>query len=321
MAIISVGYDGQIDEVSWAKMQAALGRVPGGIDGNAWVPTIKQGVTTPQVTIQAGSGMGHGVYDTLDVNTDVPIPNPPTTSGATRWDAVVMRRSWAGAGGVSTLSVVAGNTSPILPATLNDSPGVVADEPICLAQVTAGQALVTALIDLRAWPTFDVFWPHDEPPQASRYRYGQHVIWRSSQIGACHLVRRGNPGAEVWDNLDDPPWSALNIGGGMIAMTSTPQYRVCRGHLEMQGGGARSPSSGGGVWTSTTNVDVLVGTLPSNLAPAVHSPFVFPVTGGMRGNARGTINTDGQIQITLLGNDQFTGVYYDVVRYPVKTGL
>lgn len=322
MPFTSVGYDGIIDEVSWARMQPALGRWPYGVDGNSWVPSIVTGTTVPKVRIQAGSGFGWGVHDLLDVDTDITVTTPPTTAGATRWDTFVVRRNWTGVGGATSLLTVVGGATAVVSGTIQNTPGTQADQPIALVQTTGGSAVATDLIDLRGWPTHVIFWPHADPPQASRYKYGQHVMWTNSTIGGCLLVRRGNPGSEIWDNLDDPDYTNLNVGGGIVAGTSTPQYRVRRGMVEMRGNGRRAPTSNNGIWAAGTGaIEVLVGTLPSNLAPAVHTAFVIACEGGIGGAVRTTVNTAGQINCTIPATEQMTGVYYTAITYPVKTGL
>lgn len=125
-------------------------------------------------------------------------------------------------------------------------------------------------------------------------------------------------GVATWGNVDDPDWSNLNIGGGMVAGTSTPQYRVKRGELQMRGNGRRLPASNGGVWDAAAGaIEQVVGTLPASVAPSVQHTWSAGVEGGMRGSARMYVRSNGQITVTIVAGESMSGVYYDAVRYQV----
>lgn len=125
-------------------------------------------------------------------------------------------------------------------------------------------------------------------------------------------------GIATWSNIDDPPWEALNIGGGIVAGASTPQYRVRRGHLEMRGHGVRAA---GGVWGSSTTLaaaNILVGTLPDSVVPGVEHSWFARVSSAAGQDVRGCplyVQRTGQIYITVAGGQIVTGVYYDPISY------
>lgn len=148
MAITSVGYDGTIDEVQWAQMIKKVGVSDYGVVGGTdWKVTAVTGGTRT-VSIAVGKGWGHGVYDSIDAN--VTIALDAATSGF-RWDLIAMRRDWTGTGGSSTIVKVNGTASKIIPTGRLSGPGVTDDQPLALVQITAGQTMPTAVVDLRCW--------------------------------------------------------------------------------------------------------------------------------------------------------------------------
>lgn len=321
MAITSIGYDGTIDEIGWATIQAGLARTPG-IDGGGMVPSITAGVTTPTVSLSAGAAFAYGVHVTNTASLNVAVPSPPTTAGTNRWDTLVVRRTWTGTGGTSTIVFVTGTATKALASGLNANPGTVHDQPIALVRSMGGQALVQEIQDVREWPTPGVFFPGDNwTPQQSRFAYGQDMYWRSSMYGALHLVRRGNTGSETWDNFDDPPWLALSLGTNVVAGPSgaSPQYRVRRGELQLRGeagAGATSPF--------VTGTAAVVGTLPTTAAPTQNVGFCVPTAGASGGHPAATrafVATNGQITVTVISPGSFGSIYIDAIRYGVATGI
>lgn len=147
MAITSVGYDGSIDEVEWARLSGFLGSRHAVAGPTDWKPTIAGADRT--VAIAAGAGYGDGV---LDDSSAVVNLQCATVGAGSRWDAIVMNRDWQPAGGTSAFAIVQGTSTQALP-TLLDDPGVEAQQPIALVKVTAGQSLLQEVIDLRTWPS------------------------------------------------------------------------------------------------------------------------------------------------------------------------
>jgi hypothetical protein len=147
MAITNIGYDGSVTEAQWAKLIPAAGSSQYGVAGASdWKVTAHPSLMYG-INIAVGSGWGHGVYTTSD--TTVSLQGTSVTTG-TRWDVVVARRNWAGAGGATTFVIIPGSTTKAIPAR-NNNPGVLDDQPIALVQFAAGFQAPQAIVDLRVW--------------------------------------------------------------------------------------------------------------------------------------------------------------------------
>lgn len=156
MAIASIGYDTttekRVTEIDWAKALPRIGGSFYGVDGaNDWKVSAVAGQDRT-VSINVGSGWGHGVHDTLpaaDGNFTLQLDS--ILSGS-RWDLVACRRAWQATGGGPTAFVkVGGSSTKEIPAGRINNPGVQDDQPLALVQVTAGSSQPTGLIDLRCW--------------------------------------------------------------------------------------------------------------------------------------------------------------------------
>jgi hypothetical protein len=147
MAIVSTGYDGTIDEAAWSQMAPAVGSADYGVVGYGdWKVSIVSGQDRT-VSIATGAGWGKGVFDASDSIVTIQLA---TISSGSRWDMIVMRRDWSGAGGTSEFTKIQGTSSKSLPSR-NANPGTLDDQPLALVQVTAGQTTPTAIVDLRCW--------------------------------------------------------------------------------------------------------------------------------------------------------------------------
>lgn len=145
MAITSKFYTGSVDHVDWAKGAPHVGSTFYGVaDQASFEPLIVSGVDRT-VRITPGTAWGHGVQDVSDSNIDISIPS----TGSTRWDTIVVRRTWA----TSTTTVVriGGSGARAIPAGRNTGPGVVDDQPIAMVKVKSGSSVIEDLIDLRVF--------------------------------------------------------------------------------------------------------------------------------------------------------------------------
>lgn len=147
MAITSVGYDGTVTEVQWAQMISAVGSSTYGVAGvNDWKvsvhPTLDKGIN-----IAPGTGYGHGIFDISDATAT--ITGAALASG-TRYDMVVAKRDWTGAGGVTTFRIITGSSSRTMP-NRQKTPGSIDEQPIALVRFDAGQTKASAIVDLRVW--------------------------------------------------------------------------------------------------------------------------------------------------------------------------
>jgi hypothetical protein len=101
------------------------------------------------ITIKEAIICGDGIMDIFE---DDSTMNLNSVASGNRWDMIVLRRTWNATIGASTsiYTVIEGSSSKSLPAR-NNNPGVIADQPIALCRVSAGQTAVQEIIDLRVW--------------------------------------------------------------------------------------------------------------------------------------------------------------------------
>ena len=127
-------------------------------------------------------------------------------------------------------------------------------------------------------------------------------------------------GIPTWSNLDDPPWTDLDIGSGIVTGQARPQYRVRRGQVELQGHGLRAAGS---VWgPQSTLLEVLVARVPAGLVPAVPHHWVGRISGGAGPNYVGAaplyVTPIGEVRVTLYAGMSMAGIWYDPIRYTPK---
>lgn len=298
MAITSVGYDGTVDEVQWAKLHPATSSRPGIVNDSFAI--IVTGATRT-VRMPAGSWYGFGVYDTSDTNVD--LVGTAVSSG-TRWDTLVLRRDWTT--NTSAFMLLAGTSTKAISASVQNNPGVVADQVLYLVRFDSALAEAQELADLREYGRTMMFFSDGASgfPDASRYLYGQPMLGRlGSSLGQDLGVKRSNG----WDYLLARPWTDLAMSGS-VASGNLAQYRVVGDVLELRG--LVQPAGGGSFSTSS----VTVATLATTLRPQYSGEFAVGA-GGVSANtyhAKLTIvsasaATDaGAIQVKTSG----TGVTY-----------
>jgi len=148
MAIISVGYDGAVNEAQWSQMIKRVGVAEYGVVGPGDWNVTAVGGADRTISIAPGKGWGHGVFD--ESTASVAIQLDPITTGV-RYDLIVMRRDWTGTGGVSTFAKVTGTSALQIPTARVSGPGVIDEQPIALVQVIAGQMTPGVIRDLRCW--------------------------------------------------------------------------------------------------------------------------------------------------------------------------
>ena len=153
MTIRSVGYEGSVGELEWSAYLANnVGRPQSVAGPGDFEVTATSGM---QVRVAAGGASGHGIADVSDAAESITIES---VASGTRFDAVVLRRDWSGTSTTPTggatqgrtfVAVVKGGSAQMIPA-LQSIPGQLADQPLALVRVTAGQSTVTVTDDLRA---------------------------------------------------------------------------------------------------------------------------------------------------------------------------
>ena len=192
MAITSVGYDGTVNEAQWAALAPGLGvheTVEYGLDATV--------VITPDraVRISAGAATAYGVRAVSDANETVSL------AAGSRWDTIVLRRNWQAApSGITTLAVVQGNSNRAIAAGIEDTPGVITDQPLYLARVVSGSSVVSELVDVRTYASKVLAVPSlTAVPSAP---VGTVVI-----SGGRLLQRRANAGGTpVWAPVGEGEW-------------------------------------------------------------------------------------------------------------------
>lgn len=149
MAFTSIGYDGTVNERQWAELVPSVGSSTYGIkDADDLKVTAVPGQPL-MVAVASGTAWGHGVMDTETANTTITCD---AISSGSRWDLITVRRDWQPlAGGPTAIAKVTGTTEKVIPASRQNQPGVIDDQPLALVQWTAGQTQPTAIIDLRCW--------------------------------------------------------------------------------------------------------------------------------------------------------------------------
>lgn len=145
-ALDSVGYDGVVDEVAWARLTPYMGATYAvGGPGDLAVSVVAGLTRTVQVA--AGEAFGHGVLDEFPVATQ----QLDNVGSGTRWDLITVRRDWQPPAGTSVIDKINGSSTEALPAGRVNDPGVQDDQPLALVQCSSTSTLPTALIDLRVW--------------------------------------------------------------------------------------------------------------------------------------------------------------------------
>lgn len=149
MTFTYAGFPLTTDAVQWAKSAAYLGGKIPEVAARGSMLVAVNGAATRTCTIAIGTASACGVMVKSDAVESV-VFDDVTTSGQTRWDAVVLRRNWTT--NLATFVVVKGtnalNAPQVLP-TLNDNPGTLHDQPLALVQLTYGSTIPTQVISLR----------------------------------------------------------------------------------------------------------------------------------------------------------------------------
>lgn len=202
MAITSFGYFGSIGPQEWAQIAASQGADYGvAASGDLRVSTVPAADRT--VKVAPGTGYGRGVLDVS--STDVTIQLNTLGSG-NRWDLVGLLRTWDGDDSVTTVAKVTGTAgSQLAPfSTRPSTPGTSDFQPLALVQITAGNTVPTAVIDLRVW-------------QANGGAVANDVL---------ALQYLNSPGTEIrigsilWQRVLDvtgtPTWVSVHVDTGMV---------------------------------------------------------------------------------------------------------
>jgi hypothetical protein len=225
VTITSIGYTGTINATQWAAQTASyVGRSGVSGDGQCvgsatdWQTTIVAGVDRT-VRIAPGTGYGFGVVDVNDATFDVQLP----IASGTVWYAIIARRHWTTTPTNSTVfGYVTGSASLLLPTGLSANPGVEADQPIALVQITSGTTSPTDIIDLR------------------RDRTGRFYDIRGARTYATSALAAIDNPMEMVDSFGGQ-WADLTLPAPLVTFDGTRvQARRRRNIVYMRGAIARA---------------------------------------------------------------------------------
>lgn len=240
----NTGFGGEtLDGTAFARIMAEGGQpygppvslTTGLADSNALKVTTAAG--TLKVSVSAGAVTGWGHRFTNDASLDLTLG---AIASGTRWDLIAIRRAWTAGGGLAAraaaIVVIPGTTARALPAARNANPGVLDDQPLALVQVTAGNAVPTAIVSLTSLP--------------SKVHTVSDVLAAPQGIGTLALV--GNElwrrdlvaSTPTWVSVSDPAWINLPlVSGGQGTSGTIPQYRVANGMVQLRGSLAKTDGS------------------------------------------------------------------------------
>lgn len=151
MADQHIGYPGSVNSAQLATWIPNVGTAQYHVEGLEDGRVITNGVGDRGITVKKGTIIGDGIVDIFE--NDVNLNLASVASGSPdRWDMIVLRRTWNATPGASTsvYTIIQGGPNRTLPAR-NNSKGVLADQPMALCRVRAGQTTVQEIVDLRCW--------------------------------------------------------------------------------------------------------------------------------------------------------------------------
>jgi hypothetical protein len=221
MAITSVGYDGIVNEAQWAEMIKKIGHADYGVVGVGDLKVTTVAGVDRTVSVAAGKGWGHGVFDTNSAN--ITIQLDIVTTGF-RWDLIALRRDWSPAGGTTTVVKVNGTSTQTIPAGRLKGPGTLDDQPLALVQMSAGQTSPTAIVDLRCWAgNGGLVAGHDLVMTYLQTIGAQIKMSQTSRLWNCVIDGAGNP---LWTSTAPDGYIPMfgigtSVAGGNPAMPGT----------------------------------------------------------------------------------------------------
>lgn len=230
------------------------------------------------VTVAAGDAWGDGVLSkwTTGDNTRTCAAN---TTLPTRWDTVVIRRTWTPAGsptGTASLLILTGGSSAAIAAGRTTGRGVTtSDQPIALVPVPQNSATVGTPVDLRVWAG-EGGGLVAENVAALQYLSGKGTTVRVGDVTYTRM--EDGTGTLYWAASEAS--AAVTPGSGWTTV-GTPEYapRVTRVGRQVFLHGAVKRGTGSG----------------SSLA-TIPAGFVPPSTGSR------------PVGVSVLSNGQFTGL-------------
>lgn len=260
MTITSAGYAGTVGDAQWANMVSRVGSSYYAVDSYAsFRVTITSG--TRAVSVAAGSASAYGIYDT----SDAPITkNLDSVPSGTRWDLVVLRRTWATKS--TSVEVIPGGSSKALPArTVNV--GTLVDQPLALVRAIAGSTVVQEVVDLRCTVGAGGAFAWDDLALSYLTRPGTSI--RIDDTQWTRVYDATGAGKWVSSDMTDTGWVAVTRGTGWTLPTPTgdwyaPMVRRI-GQMVFLRGMIRYNASSASIFS--------MGTVPASFRPAFTTPL------------------------------------------------
>jgi hypothetical protein len=288
VSIGSAGYDGTVDEVSWATLAAMVGSPYNLYDPADFAPSIG-GAGARAVTIQPGKALGWGV---LVTSTVAEVRNATSLSSGVRWDTLVLNRKWGT--NASDLIIRAGTSSQALAAGVLHTPGTEDDQPIALLRIDGGSADIGAIIDLRTWSGKVLQLPQDPQAAPAGFAY-PHPAGQIGYTPDGHRWRAqdNGSGTVIWVDQTKPIWKTVSLPSSVVADGAAPAVAVIGGVAMMRGAWKKTDGTkffpGGG-----TGGQYSLGNLPAGSRPG--TTMLFPVN-----RANDATATGAYVQITAAG--------------------
>lgn len=228
------------------------------------------------VDIGEGTSWAHGVLTTNDAVVSKSFA-AVVLVGATRWDAVVLRRNWStSAVTFEVVQGVAAAAAPqIIPSGVNNNPGVIHDQVLALVKITQGST-VPVVVPTRLWagklfgaPSLQAL------PPASTNLYMTEVVLES---GSRYRCVRDTSGSYVWaqqTNLMKATGNAAAVPSegwvvptiGVRAVRDENTGLVTLDLAFRRTGGNLAASTGGGNFSDTPVCQVTSAFRPNRMTP------------------------------------------------------
>ncbi len=236
MALVSSFYDGPVTEGDRARNRA--GAPDYGVYGTGDFKVVANGAVPLSVKVKAGRAHGWGVTDLLEADETLMCEAPG--AGVTRWDLIVVRRNWQPlGGGPSTLVVIKGGPTTLIPAGRKVGPGVEDDQPIAMVGWKAGQTAPFQIIDLRCWAhnggveiANEIAFEYLARPGAAvhyagwtwRYALEDNGVWEWSMAPGVTSTRDGIMLATDKKKLDDA--TAIDTANALMRRDGNGRARI-----------------------------------------------------------------------------------------------
>ena len=312
----NVGFKGTVDTAQWAKV-ASLG-VRYAVMGGPDLKVTAGGSGDRAVTVAAGEAWGDGVLSTFDTSTNL---NGTAVSSGSRWDTLVVRRTWQPAltpTGLAQLVILPGSASKaIASGRTTDAGATTSDQPIALLRFAAGYTVVQEVVDLRVWAgaggglvaanTDALLYLTDVGTVVS--------------VGSDRWVRSLDAGGNAVWVATTPAWTEYTRPAGWTA-SPRPATRIAGGEVQLRG--AHMLRISGESLAVAAGVSVRFGSIPTAHAPAADvwlPSFVRYGSGTAAAAGVVIVRTDGGLDFlaavagTLSGGDSSSSFVVPPARW------